>query len=346
LWPNTVEVVRLDLATYPIATHLDWPLGVSEMNARVGASERALAEAIGSDAAEVAAGWERHPTSWNQNSLLGLWWRRSRLPLCHPDVVEPEFRSYCARASDQTIRSFVETLHQAYNRPSREALANCKPYQLHKAQEAGLRIPRTLITTDADGVVEFEARLASKGLRMVYKSVVNNAGLAIPTRLFSPADRERLTSLCYAPTIFQEFIDGIDLRIAVLDNLIFCCEWRSDVEGQTADIRLVEGARMLHRPIPPALTAPLLRLHKQLGLTFGVYDFRLVEGNACFLEVNPSGQWLDMELEGGCPISHAWARKLVTRRVDDRGLFALEEDDLAAHATAAGPPPGQWRKVF
>ena len=45
---------------------------------------------------------------------------------------------------------------------------------------------------------------------------------------------------------------------------------------------------------------------------FWSFCFRLdPSGTPYFLEVNPSGQWLDLELEANHPISEAWARVLV-----------------------------------
>ncbi|WP_206704665.1 hypothetical protein [Paenibacillus alvei] len=78
------------------------------------------------------------------------------------------------------------------------------------------------------------------------------------------------------------------------------------------DIRLGEGVRMWETQCPNSIYEPLLLFHEKMGLTFGVYDFKVDQnGTPFFLEVNPSGQWLDMELQAGHPISGTWARVLV-----------------------------------
>lgn len=349
LWRGTVRVVRLDLATYPIASRLEWHLDSEESAISIAPSGLALAEGIGRNAARVVAGWsEAGGCVIDAEEILGIWWRRARAPLCHPDVIEPEYRSFCMRAASDTFRSFLGALPCVHNDPDAEIRADRKPYQLHLAREAGLDVPETLITADQAAVLAFERKLSARGAALIFKGVANPAALAMPTRRLSAGDRERLPSLRYAPGIFQEYVDGTDLRIAVLDRLVFCCEWRPAERGTYSDVRLAEGARMWPAPVPKNLAKPLLRLHRRLGLTFGIYDFKARGDELLFLEVNPSGQWLDMELEGLCPLAEAWARKLVARTVRRRDLRLppLLPPQIEALAIDAVPPTRGWVDVL
>jgi glutathione synthase/RimK-type ligase-like ATP-grasp enzyme len=113
--------------------------------------------------------------------------------------------------------------------------------------------------------------------------------------------------------IFQEFVDAeADVRVTVVDGEIFAAEidargtrneldWRVDTDR--ADIRAVE--------IPADLAARLLAMMAELRLCYGAFDLRRRrDGEHVFLEVNPAGQWLFVELRTGQPISEAVARSL------------------------------------
>jgi glutathione synthase/RimK-type ligase-like ATP-grasp enzyme len=53
---------------------------------------------------------------------------------------------------------------------------------------------------------------------------------------------------------------------------------------------------------------------KSLGLAFGTIDMKVdVKGNYFFLEVNPSGQWIYIEMETGQPITATLAAYLAGR---------------------------------
>ena len=130
--------------------------------------------------------------------------------------------------------------------------------------------------------------------------------------LSTPRRAQRFQTLKYAPAIFQEEINGgPDLRIAVVGDRIFCCESanRRPRIGPSSISRWRTDRECVNLRLPESLKEPLRRLHARMGLSTGVYDFKLDgEAHPYFLEVNPSGQWLDMEAEGHQPLSEAVAR--------------------------------------
>jgi glutathione synthase/RimK-type ligase-like ATP-grasp enzyme len=65
--------------------------------------------------------------------------------------------------------------------------------------------------------------------------------------------------------------------------------------------------------LPGGVEAALLRLMDELGLVFGAIDLKLADnGEPVFLEINPQGQFLYVEIRTGLPISDALAEYLAS----------------------------------
>ena len=77
------------------------------------------------------------------------------------------------------------------------------------------------------------------------------------------------------------------------------------------DSRLDPDAPCTSYELPSNVAAALFRLMDELGLVFGTIDLKLdVNGEHVFLEINPQGQFLYIEILTGLPISQALAELL------------------------------------
>jgi len=111
----------------------------------------------------------------------------------------------------------------------------------------------------------------------------------------------------YAPVIFQEYIEGVDLRITVIGEKVFAAEIDARKTSYPVDMRMVIGETSI-RPVelPPGILKSLLELQRRLGLDYGAIDMRRTPaGEYFFFEVNPAGQWLFVEQKTGLEISQA-----------------------------------------
>jgi hypothetical protein len=213
-----------------------------------------------------------------------------------------------------------------------------------------LRVPETLISSDPDEAERFIHRLWDEGKEAIYKRATVFQGVGVPTRLVGQEDLRRLSSLAYCPTTFQErIVGGPDLRVAIVADAVFTAEWRTaSTLADSVDIRIEDGARMWRGEFPREHLNALKVLHRQLGLTIGVYDFKVDSDRVpVFLEVNPSGQWLDLEIDARFPISEAVAHLLAEgpQSVREATRGPLSSDDLAELAKD-GPEetvPQKWR---
>lgn len=223
-----------------------------------------------------------------------------------------------------------------HNRPHAERDALTKTCQRFVAARAGLSVPRSLVTTIPGEALAFVDTLQAEGRDVIYKLTLSHPE-GPPTRLFEPHDRDRIETLRFAPTLFQEFIvGGVDVRIAVVGDAVFAAEWRP-AEGPrpVVDVRLHADMRMWAMPVSTAVRDSLLHAQRAFGLSIGIYDFKLdADGRPWFLEVNPSGQWLDLEFQAGHPVSAAVAR-LLTGMPSPATLPALTATDVDRRVSQA-----------
>jgi glutathione synthase/RimK-type ligase-like ATP-grasp enzyme len=319
IYGDAVAVTIFDSATSPIASTISWSswskndVSEADFEAHIGPP---LAENIGPKAGVVLRDQAGKSTPLSSSSVHSVWLRRPRDGIIHPKVEIPEHRDFAADSVKILLRSFLEAA-KTYNPYFVEWRANQKPFQLWSANRVGLSVPRTLITSVPEQAKEFYLHLRQGGVECVYKRIGTARGFDFATRLFDEYALERLDSLRFAPIILQErIIGGPNIRVVVAGSNIFSAEWRSENEpGDPVDIRDDECATMWRTELPDPFKALLLRLHQELGLVFGVYDLKYGSSGALyFLEVNPSGQWLDLEYQAELPVSETWARVLVDGR--------------------------------
>jgi hypothetical protein len=140
----------------------------------------------------------------------------------------------------------------------------------------------------------------------------------------------------FAPVIFQELVPGgRDVRATVVDGQVFAAEIRADRSAYEFDFRIdTMNAPITAYRLPDDVERRLVDLVATLGLRYGAADFRVApDGAHVFLEVNPAGQWLFVELATGLPISAALADLLI--RLDARPDARGDARETVASRTGA-----------
>lgn len=246
-----------------------------------------------------------------------VWWRRVQPFTVDPAITSVERRHFAASETAQAVHGMLDSLDCPWVNPRlADAAAHHKPFQWSLARQLGLRVPRTLVTTQAEAARAFVQEI---GLgRVVFKAFLASIEEWRETRLVEAGDLEQLALLRYAPVIFQEYIHGVDLRITLVGEQVFAAEIDARQSSYPVDMRMVIGEGTVRAvDLPGALQERLLALQRRLGLVYGAVDMRLSDdGEYHFLEVNPAGQWLFIEERTGLPISHAHAALLA--RLSDR----------------------------
>jgi glutathione synthase/RimK-type ligase-like ATP-grasp enzyme len=238
--------------------------------------------------------------------VVGLWWRRpGRVAL---DVLAPEDRDFALYEWFDALDGFVHAAApRIINRPWAERHAGRKSLQLQVARACGLHLPRTLMTNDVEQARGFFQALDGRVVVKVFRSPREEA---VPTRQVRWEDFEHARGLQATPAIFQEHIEGdSDLRVVGVGEHLFAARIRPKTAH--VDYRMDARPDMERFELDAQTAAGLRRMMREFGIAYCSADFRLRrDGTPVFLELNPGGQYLFVEMATGYPITQTLARAL------------------------------------
>jgi hypothetical protein len=249
-----------------------------------------------------------------------VWYRKPVDPAPPEAVTNPAVRHLILQETLE-LMSYLgcERRIAWFNNPHDNRLAQKKFPQIRLAAELGFRVPRTLITNDPQRAREFGRDV---GTRLLCKSMKEQGYVDgttvhfIFSRKVEPDQFEaHVDQLALCPSLLQEYVEkDHELRITVIGDQVFCCRIDSQaVQGAETDWRRVDPSQIPHRivPLDESVEAALKKMLKQFGLHYGAFDMIVTpEGEYVFLELNPNGQWLWIELITGAPLTDAMVRLL------------------------------------
>lgn len=226
-----------------------------------------------------------------------IWWRRVGHPqqvpsvvtdLTHVEVINNDCRG--------ALLGILLNVFQGtwINHPIRSQVAENKLVQLQAAGQAGLRVPKTLVSQDPGVIRRF---CEQHGYNVVVKSLHASRQRPLFTTRVTPAHLQCDDSVALSPAIYQEYIAGTrHVRAQCFGERVYAAQltsdaldWRADREMEVSTVQLSEDVQR-----------GLIEVLKLLGLTMGVIDLKLTpDGEPIFLEVNPQGQFLFVEGLGG-----------------------------------------------
>lgn len=208
--------------------------------------------------------------------------------------------------------------HHLYERD-----AGSKMRQLQVAQRLGMAVPDTCFSNRKEDIVAF----ASAYGYVILKSIENDNvwlndeeeyvfyGRRVDTATLPGVPEEAFTQTV---SFVQEYVEKqFELRVTVVGRKVFACKLDSQClkedEGKV-DWRQGYEHGLRHEVFElPEKVADFCRAYlREMCLNFGCFDFIVTpEGRYVFLECNPNGQWLWVELETGMKISTAIAECLM-----------------------------------
>jgi hypothetical protein len=201
---------------------------------------------------------------------------------------------------DDTLASWSEvTSALVVNRFSDSAVNGSKLYQLERIRSLGWSVPETLVTTDAG---EARAFWQHHG-EVIYKSV---SGIRSRVTRLREDHAGRFSDLRSCPTQFQQYIQGVDYRVHVVDDKVFACEVRCSAD----DYRYSENEAPEIRAysLSPDLEEKCRMTAAAMNLPLAGIDLRRTPQNEWFcFEVNPSPAFTYYEQNTGQPIARALA---------------------------------------
>ena len=239
-----------------------------------------------------------------------IWWRRALPAQSNDEIPDPEEAGFAARESmDALWGALYATQLPIYNEPGAERKARLKPYQLRLAHTCGLKIPDTLITTSPDDVLQFR----ENHHEIIYKGFSGLTPVMLDTRPLEEKDVPDLWRLRYAPAIFQEYIEhGKEYRVTVIEGDAFAAEIRISDEKARYDWRLDSNYGVIQAVLPTDIQTMLIDLCRKLNLSSGSIDLRETpEGEIYFLEINPSGQFIFLDVFAGMDVGNRFCQMLL-----------------------------------
>ncbi len=170
-----------------------------------------------------------------------------------------------------------------------------KLFVLRKATQVGLKIPKTLITTERN-VIKTELF----NTKLITKPIYNNFTIFYGNRISSTYTEEvineKLETDCdyFFPSKFQYLVEKeFEIRTFIYRSRIFSTAIIESESNGKIDYRTYESnQRYVPYELPKSISNKLFELMKEINLETGSIDLiKAKDGEYYFLEVNPTGQF-------------------------------------------------------
>lgn len=186
------------------------------------------------------------------------------------------------------------------NSPWQLRMAENKLVQLDHAVDAGLLVPRTMVTNRGCDVREL-LKVCGDGIvrKSLNTPIVACDGESATFQYTHLVSDEDIRDLAY-PAMFQQRLRSVsEYRVTMVGQRVFVAvlhrdndcdvDWRRDAD---------DHQRFVHGELPDQVITSLRRLMASLGLEIGAVDLVQTETGFYFLELNPSAalMWLERSL--------------------------------------------------
>ncbi|MBA7942506.1 hypothetical protein [Citrobacter sp. RHBSTW-00271] len=228
-----------------------------------------------------------------------------------PELLSQKIDSKYHNHLYREVFSLADGISEAFRgkcltKPSLLRKADNKIFQLREAYGVGFNIPSPLITNNIEIIKSYFSKPIIKPLSSGIVEYDSKREY-VQTNL---VDFNKDTShLKYGPCYFQEFQNKeYEVRITIIDNYVYPVkiisenkiDWRKN--NNKIQYELID--------IPNQIRKQCFNLMKKLDISFGCFDFIVMQDKWYFLEVNANGQWVWLEMELGLDISSKILRHL------------------------------------
>lgn len=192
-----------------------------------------------------------------------------------------------------------------------------KPLQVAMLDAAGFAVPRSLVTNDPSAARRFYEECERK---VIFKGVSNVMTLA---QVLTDELLPRLELLPTSPTLFQEFIEGTDIRIHVIGEEVIGTRLKStDEDYRRSLLRGTEDVTVEPMAVPDDLAKRCIAVTHQQGLIVSGIDFKeQSDGTLVALELNPYPQFTFYEGRSGQQITSAVVSYLAAQPQTESNLL-------------------------
>lgn len=265
-------------------------LASSEVTFRVGGGQRRRTITCG----EASVDLER---------VRCVWYRRAVRPEA-PRWIDPEFHQFAASELRHLYEGLIADPEIRWvNSPEATERAERKVYQLRVAEQHGLRIPPTIISTNIDDLAAFAATNERTICKPISQGLITTrtASFAVHTHEVTRSEVADAQTLGGTPALLQQYIPkGRDIRVTIVGRAAFPVEVITPSDAPVDWRATRQGLTYRTCTIPSDVERACLDLMQTLGLAYGAFDFvRTDHSEWYFLEVNPAGEWAWLDIELG-----------------------------------------------
>jgi len=237
----------------------------------------------------------------------------------HPDKSAEEF------FAESETKAFINSIYSLpnikwINPPFIANGVKVKFQQLLLANKMGIKTPKTIITNQPELAKEFFVSCDEEVLlKSIYTANVTIDGLnqAIPSRKIGKDQfYPNYQNIALCPTQLQEYIEkAFELRITIIGQKVFAVKIDSQVNEETKiDWRLHTklNPHSIYE-LPDHIEKFCIDFLNKQSLVYGAMDFIVTpQGEYYFLENNPFGQYLWLEIETGIPLTETMCDLLIS----------------------------------
>lgn len=174
-----------------------------------------------------------------------------------------------------------------------------KPWQEQLIRKAGFATPVSLLSNDPEAVRAFARRHG----RVVFKSASGVRSIVTTLDGVHAAQLERVRAL---PTLFQAFVPGVNYRVHVVGQRVFCTRVASEATDYRYAGREGVEAEMRADRLPPEIARRCVALAAGMELELAGIDLkRTPEGKYVCFEVNPSPAYSCFDQESAEAVAEA-----------------------------------------
>ncbi|MEG3627736.1 ATP-grasp ribosomal peptide maturase [Streptomyces poriticola] len=250
--------------------------------------------------------------------LRSVWVRRPGSPAGR--AAEPS--AWLTEESGQALYGMLRGSEARWmNHPDAARRARHKPWQLRLAQQCGLPVPATLITTFPRAAREFAERYPDLVVKPVSGAHPQDPPRAVPASRVPP--ETDFAAVAFGPTLLQRRVPKrADIRLTAVGERLLAARKATAVNADPGDVdvRFTASAEPW-RPaeVPPRVAEAVREYLRSSQLAYGAFDFAEDgDGTWWFLECNQSGQFGFVEVDTGQPIARAVADWLARPDPADR----------------------------
>lgn len=248
-------------------------------------------------------------------SVTSVWYRLAYVMYLNENVGTYEMFNRLSR--EEMVSHLYGLLDNAFwvSKPYDIKKAENKTLQLEIAQRVGFSVPATVTTSSAKDAMSFRNRVQGNiVVKPLVKHLVKTNGkynTFYTTRVTKNMDVD-FSLLPMSPAIFQEEVERqCDIRCVVVKDQVFPLSIYQ-VRNKMGDVDYRTGSNkdLDFKPcsLPKNVERSCIDFVKYFNLQYSSLDLILgTDGNYYFLENNPCGAWVFVEIHGGYNISQALA---------------------------------------